>query len=296
MDAHLPSQPGILAPVPAIGRHLTFDLRSPIQAGAVAEALAALEVDEHVVVGLGPALVSGLGHQIPGLAPLRARTAPGVTIPVTGGAVWVYIRADAAGTALDIAADVRARLGDAVTLQEDVACFLHDGGRDLTGYEDGTENPRGDGAVAAAIVSGVGEGLDGGSFGATQRWVHELAAFRSWPRATQDHAIGRARDTNEEIDDAPPSAHVKRSAQETFAPAAFMVRRSMPYGDATERGLYFVAFGHSLHAFERVLSRMVGEEDGIVDALFRFSRPVTGASWWCPPCAGTRLDLRRIGL
>ncbi len=42
--------------------------------------------------------------------------------------------------------------------------------------------------------------------------------------------------------------------------------------------------------------RMVGEEDGITDALFRFSRPVTGGYYWCPPCTNGRLDLSALGL
>jgi putative iron-dependent peroxidase len=41
---------------------------------------------------------------------------------------------------------------------------------------------------------------------------------------------------------------------------------------------------------------MVGAEDGTADALFTFTRPVTGAYFWCPPVKNARLDLRAIGL
>jgi putative iron-dependent peroxidase len=41
---------------------------------------------------------------------------------------------------------------------------------------------------------------------------------------------------------------------------------------------------------------MVGAEDGIVDALFRFTRPVTGCYYWCPPRAQAGLDLTALGL
>ena len=58
----------------------------------------------------------------------------------------------------------------------------------------------------------------------------------------------------------------------------------------------FVAFGHSLDAFEAQLRRMVGAEDGITDALFRFTWPVTGAYFWCPPMANGWLDLRARGM
>ena len=58
----------------------------------------------------------------------------------------------------------------------------------------------------------------------------------------------------------------------------------------------FVAFGRSLDAFEAQLKRMAAAEDGIADALFTFTRPVTGAYYWCPPVRNGRLDLRAIGI
>jgi porphyrinogen peroxidase len=68
----------------------------------------------------------------------------------------------------------------------------------------------------------------------------------------------------------------------------------MPWNDGARAGLVFVAFGRSLDAYEAQLRRMVGEEDGIVDALFGFTRPVSGAYFWCPPVKRGRLDLSRI--
>jgi putative iron-dependent peroxidase len=126
--------------------------------------------------------------------------------------------------------------------------------------------------------------------------VHDLDRFEAMPGAEQDNVFGRRKADNEEIDDAPESAHVKRTAQESFDPEAFVVRRSMPWADCGQAGLAFLAFGRDAFAFEAQLKRMTGQEDGIVDALFRFTRPVTGGYFWCPPMAGGRLDLRALGL
>ena len=68
----------------------------------------------------------------------------------------------------------------------------------------------------------------------------------------------------------------------------------MPWADDKQAGLVFTAFGHSLDAFEALLKRMVGEEDGTVDALFSFTQPVSGAYFWCPPMKDNRLDLSAI--
>ena len=39
--------------------------------------------------------------------------------------------------------------------------FKYAGGRDLSGYEDGTENPTGDAAISAAIVGSGSQALAG---------------------------------------------------------------------------------------------------------------------------------------
>ena len=142
--------------------------------------------------------------------------------------------------------------------------------------------------------AGRGAGLDGSSFAAVQQWVHDLARFESFGAAGQDETIGRRRSDNEEMEDAPLAAHVKRTEQEAFDPPAYLVRRSMPWADATREGLVFVAFGRRLETFEVLLRRMAGADDGIVDRLFRFTRPVTGAFFWCPPVAAGRLDLGAV--
>ena len=42
------------------------------------------------------------------------------------------------------------------------------------------------------------------------------------------------------------------------------------------------------------LRRMSGLEDGVIDALYRFSRPLTGGYYWCPPMTEGAVDLQRL--
>jgi porphyrinogen peroxidase len=223
-------------------------------------------------------------------------------VPVgTTGHLWCWVRGDDLGDLLHITRKLQKALAPAFTLRHVVDAFRHRHsdesglGRDLTGFEDGTENPKGDEALEAAFVHGQGEGLDGASFVAVQQWVHDLDAFDEMPEEDQDHAIGRRLRDNEEIEDAPESAHVKRTAQESFDPEAFVLRRSMPWMASTQAGLMFVAFGKSFDAFEAQMRRMAGLDDGIVDGVFKLSRPINGAYFWCPPMRGGKLDLRRLG-
>lgn len=283
----------ILGPVPAAGRFITLGLRPGANPVAVLAQLRSLPIADGTTVGFGEPLVRLLGGDVAGLKPFAATSGPGVSVPSTQGSLWLSFGGDGAGDLLLLARRFMQALESDFIIDEEVATFFHQGGRDLTGYEDGTENPKGERAVAAAIARDVA-GIEGGSFVAAQRWVHALGHFEGLTDQQRDHVFGRQLHGNEEIADAPASAHVKRSAQESFDPEAFMVRRSMPWGDSHNQGLYFVAYGATLSAFERVLHRMVGLEDGITDALFSFTRPVSGGYYFCPPILEGRLDLRAV--
>jgi len=261
-------------------------------------ALAALregQLGDDLVVGIGQPLALALGVEIPGLRGFAASSGPGIAIPSTQAALWCWLRGCDRGALLHAGRTLEAQLEPDFEVEQVLDTFEYAGGRDLSGYEDGTENPTGDDAHAAAIVAGAGPGLDGSSFVAVQQWLHDLDGFEDFSPAQRDAIIGRRRSDNEELEEAPASAHVKRTAQEDFTPPAFVVRRSMPWVDEDGEGLLFIAFGHSLDAYEALLARMTGAVDGIVDALFRFTRPITGGYYWCPPQIDGRLDLRALG-
>jgi len=285
------AQPGILEPVPRLARYLTFSQCPEGDARATLAALAETVDGREVVVGIGQSLVLHLGGAVDGLRVFSARAGDGFEVPSTPAALWCWIRGQDRGEILHGSRQLERVLAPAFELDEITDAFQYRNSLDLTGYEDGTENPQGDDALAAAILGGGGGGAHGSSFVAVQKWVHDLELFESKPADERDNVVGRRQSDNEELAEAPESAHVKRTAQESFEPEAFVLRRSMPWADEFAAGLFFVAFGNSFDAFEAQLVRMTGAEDGIVDALFTFTRPVSGAYFWCPPLKSGRLDL-----
>jgi len=284
------AQPGILAPVPPCGRSMTFRLALEADPRPALLRLRQGFDPAWGVIGLGEPLLRALGMTVPGLRGFPSLAGTGCSVPSTQSALWCFLRGEERGALFDAGERLKALLAPAFELDDAMDTFLYAGGRDLTGYEDGTENPQDEAAEEAALAA------DGSSFAAVQRWAHDLAHFNTHAQAERDDMIGRRRADNEELQDAPESAHVKRSAQESFEPAAFMLRRSMPWASTHAQGLEFVAYGHSPDAFEQVMRRMAGLEDGIADALFRFSRPLTGGYYWCPPVKAGRLDLSLLGL
>jgi len=290
------AQPGILAPIPPHARYLTFALKSGARPIAELKSLAAIADGKACVVGIGALLAFALQKEIEGLRPFPHYQSEGVQVPSTPAALWCWLRGEDRGEIVLCARAIEKILAPAFEVAGSIDAFKYGRGLDLTGYEDGTENPKGKKGVAAAIVNDKRAGFGGASFVAVQQWVHDLDRFAAMPQKQQDDSIGRRKKDNKELGDAPETAHVKRTAQESFTPEAFVWRRSMPWADATQAGLVFVAFGKSLDAFDAQLKRMAGAEDGKVDALFTFTRPVTGAYYWCPPVRGKKLDLRAIGL
>jgi putative iron-dependent peroxidase len=249
-------QSAVLEAVPAVGRYLSFSLgvSDIAQIHQSLTRLSSFADSSNMLVGVGADLVQAMGAQVPGLKNFEALSGPSVEVASTPVALLCWLRGTDMGDLVLQTRLVKQALSPALQLSKVVDVFRHGQGpnghgRDLTGYEDGTENPEGAAAVEAALVQNAGPGLDGGSFMAVQQWLHDLNAFEAMTPLTQDHMIGRRRVDNQEIDDAPESAHVKRTAQENFEPEAFVLRRSMPWAAGDEAGLMFVAFGKSFAAF-----------------------------------------------
>lgn len=285
------NQAGILDPVPRLARYQFYSINQVDHCPEALDGLLRQADGDSLVVGFGESLLRSMGVEVEGLRLFPSYHGPGYIVPSTPAALWCWFRGDDRGELLHRSRTLQQALAPAFRLEKTIDAFRYGSGLDLTGYEDGTENPKGAEAIEAAIVQGGARGLDGSSFVAVQQWVHDLDRFESLSGERQDHSIGRRKSGNTEIEDAPESAHVKRTAQESFDPEAFVVRRSMPWAEGDQAGLVFVAFGRSLDAFEAQLTRMTGGEDGIVDALFGFTQPVTGSYFWCPPMKEGKLDL-----
>lgn len=283
-------QSGILPGVPAQSRYMEFDLVADADAAAVLQQLAALPADDSLVWGIGPAVAALLDVDIPGLEAFPAISGKGVNVPSSQGDLWCWLRGDDRGALALQGRSLAQLLGPAFDVARIVDGFKYADGRDLSGYVDGTENPDGEQAIAAAFAD------NGSSIVAVQQWLHDLDHLDSMPIADQDNLIGRRKSDNVEFPDSPAFAHTRRSGGVKGAGASQVLRRSSPWADSDGEGLMFVSFGRDKAAFEAQLYNMAGGDDGIVDGVFRFSRPITGSYYWCPPVKDGRIDLSVIGL
>ncbi|BFM08885.1 Dyp-type peroxidase [Halioxenophilus aromaticivorans] len=293
----IPYQPGIIAPLPSFAKFISYQLVSEINLSQCLQQLALFVDGESTVLGIGLPLTQKLNKTLPGLTAMPEYQHQNLTLPSDQADLMLWLRAEggseAVGDLAHRAMRLRGLLANNFVEQSHCDAFNFNG-RDLSGYEDGTENPEGDKALSAAFVCEGEPGLLGASYVAVQPWQHSLMEFKQRSEAEQDDTIGRRIRDNEEFDEAPESAHVKRAAQESFDPEAFMLRRSMPWVSGPRMGLVFVAFGKSFDAFNAIMQRMIGADDGIVDGLFTYSKPQGGGFYWCPPVANGKVDLQVV--
>ena len=215
-------QSGILEPVPRLARFLSFAVKPDSQPAERLRSFCRDISGKETIVGLGASLLQAMGVDVPGLREFPAKTGAGFNVPSTGRALWCWVRGEEPQGSQAFGATTSWRDYVAFGMStEQMSGVAH-----LTGYEDGTENPQGEEALNAAFVRGEAEARNGSSFVATQLWVHDLDYFRSMTQEEQDNIIGRRKSDNEELPDAPRSAHVKRTAQESFTPQAFLLRAS----------------------------------------------------------------------
>src|SRR4051812_27753481 len=88
-------QPGIMAPIPPVGRYVLFSIAKGADRAGLAEAmvrLAELAAGTKLVVGVGPLLAQALGAQVPGLHEMPEFADHGVHVPSTPTALWCWLR------------------------------------------------------------------------------------------------------------------------------------------------------------------------------------------------------------
>ncbi|MDG2308279.1 MAG: Dyp-type peroxidase [Candidatus Binatia bacterium] len=293
-------QGGIL---PEPGSHALFlvlKVRSPRHARAVAKiaarvpALAAqvarLDKRSRLVanVAFGTRLWSRISRTSKprGFRPFKKTGKRTLVAPSTGGDILLHAISNRQDLNFEIAQRLRSELGDRVRVLEEVHGFRYLDARDLTGFIDGTENPKGKRERAnVALIGDEDRAFAGGSFVFTQRYVHDLSKWSRLSDAAQEKQIGRRKKNSVELRGKakPPTAHISRVVIEEKGEELEIVRHSFPYGDSSEAGLFFIAYTNDLAIPFKMLDRMLGASgDGKHDHLMDYTKAVSGATFFAP--------------
>src|SRR5246127_1068758 len=127
------------------------------------------------------------------LHPFREFRAGSRHAVATPGDLLFHIRAKRMDLCFEITAQIMGKLGDAVTAVDEVHGFRYFDDRDLLGFVDGTENPRGAEVAEAALIGDEDAAFAGGSYVIVQKYLHDMAGWNALSTEAQERIIGRAK-------------------------------------------------------------------------------------------------------
>jgi putative iron-dependent peroxidase len=263
----------LLSDVPGIGRSVGF--REP-------------DGDLKTVVGIGAGLWERLmsAPRPKHLHPFRLLDGPKHRAPSTPGDLLFHIRARRMDLCFEFARQIMARLDGRADVVDEVHGFKYFDERDLLGFVDGTENPTGRSARAAAIIGADEPDFQGGSYVIIQKYVHDMAAWDGLTVEEQERVIGRRKLDDIELSEKAPDAHTTLNViEDDDGNELKIVRDNMPFGrvGAGEFGTYFIAYSARPAVTERMLANMfLGDPPGTTDRILDFSTAVTGCLFFAP--------------
>ncbi len=242
------------------------------------------------VVGIGSVLWDRLagGPRPAGLHPFAEIAGARHTAVSTAGDLLLHIRAGRADLCFELAQRIVERLRAVAKVVDEVHGFKSFDERDLLGFVDGTENPVGTSAPAAALIGDEDPHFAGGSYVLAQRYVHDLASWDALAVEEQERAVGRTKLSDIELADdvKPANSHVALTTiVGEDGEQRQILRYNMPFGriGAGEFGTYFIGYARSSDVLEQMLTNMfVGNPPGNYDRILDFSTAITGSLFFVP--------------
>jgi putative iron-dependent peroxidase len=205
----------------------------------------------------------------------------------TPGDLLFHIRARHMDLCFELATQIMARIGNAVSPADEVHGFKNFDDRDLVGFVDGTENPRGEEVADSALVGAEDAAFAAGSYVMVQKYLHDMSAWNALPTEAQEKIIGRKKVSDIELEESvkPSCSHSSLTTIEEKGKEMKILRDNMPFGSAAqgEFGTYFIGYCRTPRTLEQMLENMfVGRPPGNYDRLLDYSRAVTGNLFFAP--------------
>lgn len=150
----------------------------------------------------------------------------------TPGDILLHIRADHMDLCFELASHMLNKLGDAVTVVDEVHGFRYFDLRDMVGFVDGTENPTGKRAETYTIIGDEDAEFAGGSYVIVQKYLHNLNAWNGLTVEQQELIIGREKLSDVELDDSikPSCSHSSLTTIEENGEEVKILRHNMAFG------------------------------------------------------------------
>ncbi|HEY3907296.1 MAG TPA: Dyp-type peroxidase [Streptosporangiaceae bacterium] len=241
-------------------------------------------------VGIGSAAWDRLfdGPRPAELRPFRPLAGAKHHAPATPGDLLFHVKANQMDLCFEFITQVMNRLAGWVTVCDEVHGFRYFDERDLIGFVDGTENPAGRAALAAALIGDEDPDFAGGSYVIIQKYLHNLVTWNQLTVEEQEKVIGRSKLSDIEMPDdiKPSNSHVAlNTIIDPDGTQRQILRANMPFGSPSraEFGTFYIAYAATPSVTEQMLTNMfIGKPAGNYDRILDFSTAVTGCLFFVP--------------
>lgn len=292
-------QKGICAEPNLHAQYLQYNVIDEDEQAIRSKLARVIEIFDHFDDEHYEAMVSGVvcigadyfSELYPGLRPLELSPFPDMQCddriaPSQTTDLFIQIRADRLDIVHAISVEVHELLRIHVELVEDLRGFRYLDGRDLTGFIDADDNPRGLTKKTMAIIGDNDPDFAGGCYVHTQKYMHDMARWNLLSQRRQEQIMGCTREHHLPSPEANANSHYIRSRVTDLSDVHAkqqLVRQSMPYANIREQGLFFVSHCKSAIPFKHMLHSMIfGTNVDEYDAFLDFTSAQTGGAYFAP--------------
>ena len=214
---------------------------------------------------------------------------PKYTAVSTPGDLFIHVRAKTMAVCYELMDQFMGILRPITSVEDETHGFRYMEGRSIVGFIDGTENPAG---VESMDYTLIDEDQDpefvNGSYAFSQKYIHNMDAWKALKTEDQEKAIGRHKFSDRELtdDEKLKNSHNVVSKDMKDGIEHKIVRMNVPFSDPAKdiTGTYFIAYTKDFAITNRMLEGMFTKSDRLLD----FSTPISGTLFFIP--SKTTLD------
>lgn len=176
-------------------------------------------------------------------------------------------------------------LGYDVEVIEQITSFRYLDGRDLFGFIEAPDNPRGIRRRDVAVIQDDPV-FQGGSYLFTQKFRYDLRRWEQLSVTIQEHVMGREKVSGERISEATLSlvTHAQKSRLlDANEQPLELLRQNMPWGNLREQGQFAMYLSHQpQHVVQWLRTRYQADDQGDYDPLLDYMEAVANAAYFVP--------------
>ncbi|KRN98452.1 Dyp-type peroxidase [Companilactobacillus kimchiensis] len=250
------------------------------------------EAQAHIAWGFGSDAWDYLFSDAPKpkeLSTFKEIKGPKYTAVSTPGDLFIHVRAKTMAVCYELMDQFMGILRPITSVEDETHGFRYMEGRSIVGFIDGTENPAG---VESMDYTLIDENQDpefvNGSYAFSQKYIHNMDAWKALKTEDQEKAIGRHKFSDRELtdDEKLKNSHNVVSKDMKDGIEHKIVRMNVPFSDPAKdiTGTYFIAYTKDFAITNRMLEGMFTKSDRLLD----FSTPISGTLFFIP--SKTTLD------